>query len=380
MGVKQLEHIPQEKFKRVVIEDSLKEKIEKPSLTFWQDVRRRFIHNKSAMFSLTVLFVLVFFAFFGPMMTKYGYEEQIEPLRSYNKLPPRVQGLASLGIMDGTVQKVVGEKGLARLGDGSYTIDKEGLEYDRKYEKDLYKYHVTYNPYIDNGIEDTYFWFGTDDLARDIWTRAWRGARVSLGIGLLAAFIDLIVGVSYGAIAGYYGGKVDIFMMRFTEILTGIPNLVVVILFILAFEEAGIIPIALALSITGWVGMARIVRSHFLKLKNQEFVLAARTLGTSSFSLIFRHILPNIIGQIVVVVTFSIPSAIFYESFLAFIGLGLAPPETSLGTLISDGYKFLQTFPYFLFVPATILCILMLSLNIFANGLRDAVDPRMREG
>ncbi|WP_105619104.1 ABC transporter permease [Vallitalea okinawensis] len=380
MSTVKIPQIPQEKFKRVQVDAGLKEKIEQPSLTFWQDVRRRLIHNKPALVAFFFVAFLIAMAVFGPMMTPYSFKEQIEPLKQHTKLPPRVPGLEKLGIFDGTIEKELGEKALARLSEESYEITWEGEVYDRKYDQNVYRYQIVYSPYIDKGVEDEYYWFGTDELGRDIWTRVWRGTRVSLAIGLIAACIDLLVGVTYGAIAGYFGGRVDNLMMRFTEILNGIPYLVIVIMFILIFENAGIVPIALALAITGWIGMARIVRAHFLKYKQMEFVLAAKTLGTSSGNIIFKHILPNIIGQVVVMVTFTIPAAIFTEAFLAFIGLGIAPPETSLGILINDGYKFLMTNAYMMFVPASILCILMLALNIFANGLRDAVDPRMREG
>lgn len=368
--------IAQEKFKRIKIDASLNEKIEAPSLTFWQDVRRRLKTNKAALFSMFLLVIIIFFAIFGPMMNAYEYDKQIQPPSQHTKLPPKVPGLEQLGILDGTVTKEVGENGLARLTEGSYEIVNEFTE-TAEDGTTVTKYTVVEDIYAAKGIEDEAYWFGTDDLGRDLWTRIWRGVRVSLLIGLIAAMIDLLIGVSYGAIAGFYGGKVDMYMMRLTEIITGIPNLVLVTLFILVFDP-GIVPIAIAIALTSWVGMARVVRSQFLKIKEQEFILAGRTLGTPSFKLIFKHIIPNIIGQIVIMITFSIPSAIFYESFLAFIGLGLQAPETSLGTLIADGYKFLMTNAYMLFIPAVILSVLMLSLNIFANGLRDAVDPRMR--
>lgn len=380
MGAAKIPQVPQEKFKPIQVDANLKEKIEQPSLTFWQDVRRRIVHNKPAIWSFFIIGVLLIFCLAGPFMNKFTFNEQIDPIKSHTKLPPRVPGIEKLGVFDGTIEKRLGEKALARLSDESYDITWEGEVYDRKYDKNVYRYDIKYNPYIDKGVPDEYYWFGTDELGRDLWTRTWRGMRVSLLIGIIAAFIDLVFGVSYGAIAGYFGGKIDNFMMRFSEVLYGIPYLVVVILFILIFEEAGIFPIALALAITGWIGMARLVRAHFLKYKEMEFVLAAKTLGSSSASIIFKHIIPNIVGQIVVVVTFSVPAAIFSEAFLAFIGLGVAAPETSLGQLISDGNKFLQTQPYMMFIPAFILCLLVLALNIFANGLRDAVDPRMREG
>lgn len=220
--------------------------------------------------------------------------------------------------------------------------------------------------------------FGTDSFGRDLWTRTWYGARISLLIAFLAAFIDLVVGVTYGSISGYFGGRLDNIMQRFIEILYGIPNLIVIILMLLIFEP-GIIPIAVAMSITGWIGMARIVRAQVLKLKSQEYVLAARTLGASNGRIMAKHLIPNVMGSIIIAVTFTIPSAIFFEAFLSFIGLGIQVPEASLGSLVNDGSRYMQIFPYQLAFPATVLSVIMLSFNLVGDGLRDALDPRMRK-
>ena len=230
--------------------------------------------------------------------------------------------------------------------------------------------------YAQKNIKENYL-FGTDALGRDIWTRTWTGARVSLFIAVLAAVFDLLIGVTYGGISAYYGGKVDIVMQRIIEIITGIPSLVVVTLFIMVFNP-GILSISLAMAVSGWTGMARVVRSHVLRLKNQEFVLASKTLGSSDIRLIIKHLFPNIVGPVVVMIMFSLPSAIFYEAFLSFIGLGLQPPQASLGVLINEGFKALQNYPYMMFIPSTVVCLLIFSLNLLADGLRDAVDPKMR--
>lgn len=221
-------------------------------------------------------------------------------------------------------------------------------------------------------------YFGTDDFGRDIWTRTWYGAQVSLAIAFLAAFIDLFVGVIYGSVSGYFGGRVDNVMQRIIEVLYSIPNLVVIILMLLIFEP-GIVPIAVAMSITGWVPMARIVRAQILKLKSQEYVLAARTLGASHSRIMRRHLIPNVVGPIIIAITFSIPSAIFFEAFLSFIGLGIRPPEASLGSMVQNGAAFLQIYPYQIFYPAAILSLIMLAFNLVGDGLRDALDPRMRK-
>lgn len=322
------------------------EAITRPSLTFWQDARKRLFRNKGALVGLIILSLICFLTIFGPMFNEYAFDQQ--NLR-HAKLPPRMPIVSSLGIMDGT---------------------KMNRKFDGTQERvDSYK---------QKGIEDgVNHWFGTDDLGRDLWTRTWTGARVSLFIAILAALYDLLIGVTYGGVSAYYGGKVDMYMQRFIEILTGIPSLVILTLFILVFEP-GILSMSLAMAISGWTGMSRIVRSHVLRIKNQEFVLASRTLGAPDKKIILKHLFPNIIGPVVVMMMFSLPSAIFYEAFLSFIGLGLQPPYASLGVLINDGFKQLQTNPYMMFIPSTVICLLIFSLNLLADGLRDAVDPKMR--
>ncbi len=255
---------------------------------------------------------------------------------------------------------------------------------------------VNANYYEIQGITDEYFWFGTDKLALDVWTRVWTGVGVSLLIALASLVFDFTIGITYGTIAGFNGGnRIDTLMMRFTEIVGSIPMLVLMIIFISIREPISkainsILPfkldnygmsfliLVLAMSLTGWIGVARVVRAQILKLREQEFILASRTLGASNGRLMVKHLFPNIIGQIVVMATFSIPGAIFYEAFLTFIGIGLPIPMASLGVLVRDGYNAIKTIPSMLLIPASIMVILMLSINLLANGLRDALDPRMR--
>ncbi|GGI14974.1 oligopeptide ABC transporter permease [Gottfriedia solisilvae] len=330
--------IPSDLFQPAELDLMNAEKISRPSDSFWKDARRRFLKNKGAMLGFTILGILLIFVLFGPMMSGHKYDDQ-DLKRA--KLPPKI----------GVLENV---KFLPFDGVDQYGID----QYEKK--------KVTEN-----------FWFGTDDLGRDIFTRTWAGARVSILIGLLAATIDMLIGVTFGGISGFYGGRVDTIMQRFAEILMGIPYLIVVILFILIFKNPGILSIALAMVITGWVSMSRIVRGQMLKLKNQEFVLASRTLGATNASLIGKHLIPNIMGPIIVMMMFTIPSAIFAEAFLSFIGLGIAPPKASLGSLVSDGFKSLQTFPHMMIIPAIVISLLILSFNLIADGLRDALDPKM---
>jgi oligopeptide transport system permease protein len=211
-----------------------------------------------------------------------------------------------------------------------------------------------------------------------MWTRVWAGTRVSLYIGLLAAALDIFVGVVYGAISGFLGGRPDDVMQRVIEILNGIPYLIVAILAMIIFEP-GILTISIALGITGWTFMARIVRGRMLQLKNQEFALASRSLGASGFRLIWKHLIPNSLGLIVINLMFTIPAAIFAEAFLSFIGLGIQVPEASLGSLISDGAGELRFHPYLLWFPSVIFCLLMICFNLLGDGLRDALDPKMRK-
>jgi len=222
------------------------------------------------------------------------------------------------------------------------------------------------------------FWFGTDEFGRDMWARVWAGTRVSLYIGFLAALLDLLVGVSFGAVSGFLGGRVDDVMQRVIEILNGIPYLVVAILAMIVFEP-GIITISIAIGLTGWTYMARIVRGRMLQLKEQEFALASRSLGASRFRLVWKHLIPNSLGPIIVNLMLTIPSAIFAEAFLSFIGLGIQVPEASLGSLISDGASEIRFHPYLLWFPSAVFCLIMICFNLLGDGLRDALDPKMRK-
>lgn len=219
--------------------------------------------------------------------------------------------------------------------------------------------------------------FGTDQFGRDQWTRIWYGTRISLLIGLVDALLNLFIGVIYGAVSAMIGGRVDAIMQRIIEILVGVPHLIIVILFMMILPP-GVGTIVIAMSITGWVNMARLVRAQILKLKNQEFVMAAKLLGTSGWKMIMKHLVPNTVSVIVIQIMFAIPSAIFTEAFLSFIGVGLAAPKASLGVLINDGYKMLRAAPYMLIYPALAIILIMVCFSILGDGLRDALDPRMK--
>lgn len=315
------------------------------SQSYWKDVRKRFVSNKGAVVALVLIVIIALLAVFGPGMNGYTYAEQD---LSQKNFAPRVPGLEKLGILDGS------EKMTTSTG-----------------------YKIV-NGYEKKGADDVYYWFGSDTLGRDIWTRVWQGTRVSLGIALVSAVINMTLGMSYGLISGYFGGVTDSIMQRFVEINNGIPRLVICTLLLMVLKP-GFGTIVLTLVITEWIGMSRIARAEMLKLKEQEYVLASRTLGAGSFRIIFGAILPNIVGQIITQLMFSIPTAIFTEAFLSFVGLGIPVPQCSLGSLISDAFNSFTTHPYQIIPPIAVLAILMLSFNMLADGLREAFDPKMKD-
>jgi oligopeptide transport system permease protein len=221
-------------------------------------------------------------------------------------------------------------------------------------------------------------WFGTDEFGRDMFARVWQGMRVSLYIAFIAAGLDLFVGVTFGAVSGLLGGKVDGVMQRFIEILNGIPILVVAILAMVVLDP-GILTISIAIGAAGWTSMARLIRGRVLQLKDQEFTLASRSLGAGKLRLLTKHLLPNALGLIIITLMLTIPNAIFTEAVLSFIGLGIQVPNASLGSLIDAGAEDMRFYAYLLFFPAAVFCLLMLSFNLLADGLRDALDPKMRK-
>ncbi|NLT49179.1 MAG: ABC transporter permease [Clostridiales bacterium] len=304
----------------------------KASLSYWQDAWRRLKKNKVAMVSLIIVILLILFAFVGPLFFEHDYTTQVRG---------------------------------------------------------------------DENIDPSWGYpFGTDNLGRDLLVRTMFGTRISLIVGIAASLIVLVIGSTYGAISGYFGGRVDDVMMRLVELIYSVPEVLVVLLLSTALKPAltdwfntSTSAIAKALSILGpsliaifisfgilyWVGMARIIRGQVLMLKEQEYVTAAKALGASSSRVIKRHLLPNCIGQIIVTTCLQIPAAIFLESFLSFLGVGVSAPLTSLGSMASDALGGMYTYTYRLMIPAAILSLLILSLNLFGDGLRDALDPRLKK-
>ncbi|MET1248100.1 oligopeptide ABC transporter permease [Sporolactobacillus sp. STCC-11] len=327
--------VTKELFVPADLNDSVSEQISGESVSAWRDAIRRFITNKGAMASMIIIFLIVVFAIIGPHFFGYGVDDQDV---SRANLPPKIGALSWIPAFSGH--------------EGGVDVYKEKK--------------ITKN-----------YWFGTDQLGRDLWTRTWMGTQISLIIALIATLADVFIGVVYGGVSGYFGGMVDNVLQRILEIIAGIPSLVWIILLILILQP-GLVTITIAILATSWLSMARIVRGEMLKLKNQEFVLASRTLGANDGRIIFKHLIPNSIGMIIINTMFSVPSAIFFEAFLSFIGLGIRSPQSSLGSLINDGYQMLQIHPYQTLYPGIIISLLLICFNIMGDGLRDAFDPKLR--
>ena len=290
------------------------------SVNFWADGMRRLRKNKIAMISLVFILIIMFFAYVMPAFWPYSYEQQI------------------------------------------------------KYSENLkpFEYSQTEQAQIDAGEKVFPHICGTDKLGRDFAVRLMMGTRISLTVGLICAALVLIVGSIFGAVAGFAGGWVDIIMMRITDILYTIPDVLLIIVLSLALKAR------LVFVLLYWVGMARITRSQILVLKESEYVTAARALGASSSRIIRKHLLTNCIGTLIVTTTLQIPSAIFTESYLSFLGLGVAAPMPSLGSLATDAVKGMNTYPHLLFLPAILISVIILAFNLFGDGLSDAFDPKLK--
>jgi len=315
------------------------------SVSFWRDSMRRFVHNPLAMIAFGIIIITLIFAFIMPAFWPYSYEQQ-------------VRGSENLFPM---------------------------------------KYSQTEIEKMDAGESVFPHFLGTDQHGRDYAVRVMMGARISLIVGIGASLLILVVGSIYGAIAGYMGGKVDQVMMRIVDMLTTIPDILIIIVLMMTLKNplkqlAETVPafgwirtvgvplvcIFLVFGLLYWVTMARIVRSQILTLKESEFVTAARALGASNSRIIRKHLLTNCIGILIVTTTLQIPSAIFTESFLSFLGIGVAAPMPSLGSLATEAVGALQSYPYRLFAPAILISIIILTLNLFGDGLRDAFDPKLK--
>lgn len=238
--------------------------------------------------------------------------------------------------------------------------------------------YETQDLYNSNQMPSSEHWFGTDQFGRDVFTRVLYGARISMTVAYVSTITTLIIGALYGGISGFIGGKVDMVMMRIVEILSGIPSMLYLILFMVKLGP-GLHTIILSMSITGWLGMARMVRAQVIGLKNMEYVLAVRTLGVSETKILLKHLIPNSLGVIIVNLTLSVPSAIFNEAFLSFLGLGVSAPTASWGVLANEALSLYMLYPHQLLFPCIAICITIMAFNFLGDGLRDALDPKMRK-
>ncbi len=249
--------------------------------------------------------------------------------------------------------------------------------------------YAFYEQHMDRILEppSSRHWLGTDSLGRDMLSRMIYGARMSMAVGIVAALISLVIGVIFGAVSGWFGGRVDSFMMRIVDILYSVPTLVLLILVKVIFDAGNFFTnpelkaltgMLVALSLVSWVTLARVVRGQVLQIKEMAYVEAARALGARGFHVVLRHVFPNILGPIIVLLTFEIPANILYESFLSFLGLGLQPPYSSWGVLANEGWRSLRTYPHLMISPGVALFMVMLAFNLLGDGLRDAFDPQMK--
>jgi oligopeptide transport system permease protein len=369
------------------------EYIAAPSLTFWQDVRKRLWANKPAMLGLGFIILLVLAAIFGPMLLRHTYFEQNLKL---SNVPPLFQtyevtdsagattrfffNSGNLNIYEVTPSGEVA--GLIRPAKKDLLKKQQQFKFgDREVVLDTAKQQLRFSDgtaFAPSGWQwNMSNWLGTDQLGRDVLARQLYGARISLTVAFVATLVNFFIGVFYGGLAGYLGGRADTIMMRIVEVISTIPLTLYVILIMVVFNS-GFLSVVLAIGSVYWVDMARIVRGQILTLKQQDYVAAARTMGASTSRILVRHLLPNSVGPILVTLTMLIPSAIFIESFMSFIGLGVTPPEASWGTLTSEAVETLRAYPYQLFFPAAAISLTMFAFNFLGDGLRDALDPRLR--
>ena len=360
-------------FELLQLDRELKDaRFETQPIGFFKDAAIRLCHNGAALAAAVLILIVIFMAAFGPGMNKYGFNDQYI---DYVNMPPKIPLLATIGIADGS--RVLQNRRLDNVNDPEKMPQEAILEiFNEREVRGVTMVDVKVDYYLYTGCEET-FWFGTDYLGRDLWTRLWRGTRISLFIAIISVLTNVVIGVVYGSTAGYYGGKVDMVMMRICEIIQSFPRVVIATLFIMVFGT-GLFSIIMSLLISGWISTARMIRSQFYRFKDREYVLAARTMGISDRSIIFRYILPNSLGPIITSTMIAVPSAIFTESFLAYIGLGLQAPEPSIGVLLSEGQKVLLNYPFQSLFPGIVISVLMICFNLFGNGLRDAMDPTLR--
>lgn len=367
-----------------------REKIWSKNRSFLGDVWYRFYHKPTSIIGLVLLVFLIFFSFFAPNFTAHSYDTQN---LEYTSIPFRLE----LTEIDGDYYYLssnlkvirVSSEGelqgyLAMSGEDpvqkTMTFSDGDNEVTISYKEKPASFVDENNVRVDSSktVWNQTYKLGTDALGRDMLTRLMYGTRISLIVAIIATIVNMTIGIIYGGIAGFAGGMVDGIMMRIVDIISTIPLTLYVILIMVVLDN-GFLSIIVALSSVYWVNMARVVRGQIMSLKESEFVYAAVTIGSSTKTILFKHLLPNAMGPILVTATMLIPSAIFIEAFLGFIGLGIAPPMASLGTMCNDALQTLRTTPYQLFLPSLMICVTMFSFSYIGDGLRDALDPKMKK-
>ncbi len=403
---------------------------DRKSVSYWADAWRRLRKNIVAMVALCIVVIIALFAFIGPMVVPYTYKQQVRgseslhpwhySLEDQKRISDYLEEHNGAGKLtpDEAVEKARAEaaaagKTLSRVEEAKIRAQanvSQGQTAEEVTQADAVKaLGIQSKPFGYSmqelqrkaAGEDVFpHVFGTDEQGRDIMVRVMVGARVSIIVGVCAALLVLVIGALYGSISGYCGGMVDTVMQRIVELIYSIPEMLIILLLsatlkpaLEQFQNSGngplqnlvtilgpnIIAMFIAFGLLYWVTMSRIIRGQILQLKQQEYVTAARALGAKGGRIIKRHLLPNCVGQIVTTTFLQIPSAIFLESFLSFVGVGVSAPLTSLGSMCSEALSGLTTYPYRLFIPAAILSLLILCLNLFGDGLRDALDPRLKK-
>ena len=409
---------------------------DRQSVSYWKDAWRRLKKNVVAMVALGVIVFLFLFAFVGPLLIPYGYDEfnkgaenlypyhyTLEDTQRVNdEIASRTQSdVVDVDEMIAQAKAEAEKKGekftkkdeavirakakvAAKPSEDSseeQSLDEDSVRKELGIKKHIFGYSQAELERKANGEKVFPHVFGTDMYGRDILVRVMYGARVSMSVGVFAAILVLVIGALYGAISGYCGGKVDAVMQRIVELIYAVPEMLVVLLIATALKpiltdyvnSSGTSPLKSFVNVLGpnlismfiafgllyWVTMSRIIRGQVLQLKQQEYVTAARALGASGGRIIRRHLLPNCIGQIVVTTCLQIPSAIFLESFLSYLGVGVSAPLPSLGSMATDALSGMYTYTYRLIVPSVILSIMILAFNLFGDGLRDALDPKLKK-
>lgn len=405
---------------------------DRQSVSYWKDAWRRLKRNTVAMVALGVIIFLVLFAFIGPYLVPYGYEEfnkgaeNLHPyhysLEDQNRLDAEVAARNQTETL--TVDDIIAQaKAEAEAkGEKLSSVDIAKIRAQAKVNTQTTSEEEAVSPdelLVELGIKKKIFGyskaelerkaagesvfphiFGTDMYGRDILVRVMYGARVSMSVGFCAALLVLCIGATYGAVSGYCGGKVDAVMQRIVEVIYSVPEMLVVLLIATALKPIlteyintgsgplksfvavlgpNLISMFIAFGVLYWVTMSRIIRGQVLQLKQQEYVTAARALGASGGRIIRRHLIPNCIGQIVVTTCLQIPSAIFLESFLSYLGVGVSAPLPSLGSMATDALSGMYTYTYRLIIPSLVLSIMILAFNLFGDGLRDALDPKLKK-